>query len=753
MSHALCLAQLYWHHFIRNAHRISAMALGLGIWLFASVAWAQATGAMPDLPTMQGIEAAAQSVEKDTSRKILSLLFGEFGEKPFAAVGAANTFLGNLFFTFNAVLFVIATAYLGYQMVAGIASSAHEGEVLGKRMNSLWAPIRIGVGVFGMLPVFKGFSVAQSVVMFSAILGVGMANLMVDSAIDSANEKFLPLIQPPGLAGGVQLTLTDDMVHSIFAMNVCTLAVNENKAGFFQKFAATANAIGLNSLSVQTVATEKGIETFTGGFGPDCGSLLISFDESKIREDTTWTIPVINYQMPGSDYFVNQGVNHEAINESTKAKAKMRLDTLRDAQKEISGLALKWFSKSNSDPQPYPYAEIDAVIKDLIAKENKAAQEIINEKKNEKGFKEGITDRMKEGGWLSIGGWYSAFAEHDAAMQSAFTAFNMKLNKPNFSGVKIPESMDKVFLEMARTQGEEIKKNQDDCTIFPRNALGTCSFGQGVALSLIGTLSSGGEGMVNPIMTAKNIGDYLLTTAGGFLTLAGVNEVSSWFGDDESENESGKDKGWAGKASDSVGSLLTRMFGVLFPLLIILGLVFAVYIPLIPFITWFTAVVSYFSHAIEGLVGAQVWMFSHLSTEGEGMGQKTEKGYIYILNMILRPALMVLGFFFAAALMTLMATFLFQQFGTAIANMQGNTGTGPFIIIGILFIYMMLLIVLIQTVCNLIYEIPDRVISWFGHSFDAKLAKEMDGKAEGKMDSSAQWSGRTATTMMARGGA
>lgn len=77
------------------------------------------------------------------------------------------------------------------------------------------------------------------------------------------------------------------------------------------------------------------------------------------------------------------------------------------------------------------------------------------------------------------------------------------------------------------------------------------------------------------------------------------------------------------------------------------------------------------------------------------MGQRTEKGYVYILNMLLRPGLMVLGFFFASALMTLMATFLFQQFGTAIANMQGDTNTGPIVIMGLLFVYMILLITLI----------------------------------------------------------
>lgn len=185
----------------------------------------------------------------------------------------------------------------------------------------------------------------------------------------------------------------------------------------------------------------------------------------------------------------------------------------------------------------------------------------------------------------------------------------------------------------------------------------------------------------------------------------------------------------------------SRIMGTLLIAFMVLGIMFAVYIPLIPFITWFTGIISYFASVIEGLVGAQIWAFSHLSGDGEGMGQRTEKGYVYILNMLLRPGLMVLGFFFASALMTLMATFFWGQFGTAIANMQGGTTTGPFITLGLLFVYMMMLITMIQTLCNLIYEIPDRIIGWFGHAADAKLAKEMDTKIESKVEQGARWSG------------
>ena len=164
-----------------------------------------------------------------------------------------------------------------------------------------------------------------------------------------------------------------------------------------------------------------------------------------------------------------------------------------------------------------------------------------------------------------------------------------------------------------------------------------------------------------------------------------------------------------------------------------------------------SALLSYFSSVVEGLVAAQVWAFSHLNSDGEGMGQKTERGYIYMLNMLLRPSLMVMGFFFASSISVLLGTFLFQEIGTAIANAQGNSFTGPMVIFGIVVAVMLMLLTLIQTVFNLIYEVPDRTIAWFGHGMEARMAKEMDRAVEGKMDQSARWGGNL--TLMTGSGA
>jgi hypothetical protein len=105
---------------------------------------------------------------------------------------------------------------------------------------------------------------------------------------------------------------------------------------------------------------------------------------------------------------------------------------------------------------------------------------------------------------------------------------------------------------------------------------------------------------------------------------------------------------------------------------------------------------------------------------------------------------MVLGFFMATGISTLMGTFFFQQFGAALANVQGDTTTGPFIWLGMIGVVMISLTLLIQTSFNLIYEVPDKVIAWFGSGMESRMAREMDGGIKSNVDSFARWSGKMA---------
>jgi conjugal transfer/type IV secretion protein DotA/TraY len=148
---------------------------------------------------------------------------------------------------------------------------------------------------------------------------------------------------------------------------------------------------------------------------------------------------------------------------------------------------------------------------------------------------------------------------------------------------------------------------------------------------------------------------------------------------------------------------------------------------------------------VEGILAATVWAFSHIDLDGDGMGRRTEKGYLHLINVLFRPALMVAGFVLASSAVVLLGTLFTAMFLPAMANAQGNSVTGLISILGFLGLYGVMMLTLIQTCFNWIYEVPDRVIGWAGQAANERFGRDMDGSVEGHAKQMMRWGG-TATT-------
>ena len=128
--------------------------------------------------------------------------------------------------------------------------------------------------------------------------------------------------------------------------------------------------------------------------------------------------------------------------------------------------------------------------------------------------------------------------------------------------------------------------------------------------------------------------------------------------------------------------------------------------------------------------------------EGDGFGHKTSHGYIFLLNCMVRPILMVIGFFLGGAAVIVGGTLLGEVFKVAVANVQFDSMTGIFSIVGFLVVYVGLLLNLIHSCFNLIFIVPDQVINWVGGHASPNLGRDeneriqrMFGAVAGRADS------------------
>ena len=155
-------------------------------------------------------------------------------------VSSMSTVLGQMLSVLNAGALALGGFMVLYGFVAGVAQTAHEGEPLGRRWSSLWVPIRLPIGVGLLVPISGGFSAAQLIVVWLALVGSGLADTVWQKGVNA-------------LASGSAVINSPTVDGTNFAKNLLMNLVCE-KSYLLQDVAAP-------ELATNPIKTE----TYTGG--------------------------------------------------------------------------------------------------------------------------------------------------------------------------------------------------------------------------------------------------------------------------------------------------------------------------------------------------------------------------------------------------------------------------------------------------------------------------------------------------------
>lgn len=116
----------------------------------------------------------------------LNQLFGPL----FPAIdqSATSTVFSEIIGYFNLIILLIGGILFFYNVTVGIMQSAHEGQVLGQRWSSLWAPLRVifAVGLLVPVPGLGGYNLVQSGVAF-----IVKGSTVMASRIWAASAEFV----------------------------------------------------------------------------------------------------------------------------------------------------------------------------------------------------------------------------------------------------------------------------------------------------------------------------------------------------------------------------------------------------------------------------------------------------------------------------------------------------------------------------------------------------------------------------------
>ncbi|MGB6976553.1 MAG: type IVB secretion system protein DotA [Gammaproteobacteria bacterium] len=109
----------------------------------------------------------------DKSITFLSQLFGSVGG---VLQGSSGQLLGELLGVLNYGVVLLASSIMVYTVILSVINTAQEGEFMGRGMKSAWIVVRSVAGLGLLVPQATGYSLAQVIVMWAVVQGVGLAD-------------------------------------------------------------------------------------------------------------------------------------------------------------------------------------------------------------------------------------------------------------------------------------------------------------------------------------------------------------------------------------------------------------------------------------------------------------------------------------------------------------------------------------------------------------------------------------------------
>ncbi|EHY8989859.1 DotA/TraY family protein, partial [Salmonella enterica] len=648
--------------------------------------------------TYQDIVSAATNSD-DLSRQALVTIFGDVVTNPLST--SSPTLIGNMFGVFNGIISVLAVIWFAFIGIRHVVRSGHQGQVFDTGRDIV-GTLSVVSGFLMIVPTGNGWSLAQLIMLWGAsIMGVGSANIMVQLAADNIANGYSMTVQP------VQVS-TRTAARGIFEMELCKYAINSGLNDFNQ------TARSSTSLMTESSKTAGGNYTVTVSNGSGiCGTASLSVEGNG----TTNQSSISKFFNPFSSTEYN----------SVIAAQRTAMDNMiRDMDSTANEFVTTFLEKRNTGNGTLP--DIETRIQRAADDYERAVQKALPADNNEQSRKEALKSYLTTYGWVALGAWYQTFATANqrlaeladrAPAVTSLSSLGEVGDTDLFVAVtgayktQLQNTSYTPPLGTVTSADEQLLSN----TNTPQDALikPTEKFGQWLTNSLATEWSETGtsSNQVNPLIKMKNIGDRTMVAAEGIWVTYTTARVLV----------AGGEKSFLGKVLNNLTSVLSTANALLEalapPVYFLLFLMFcagfslSIYLPFIPFIFWMTGIGNWISSVLIGCTAGPLWGATHLGTS-QDRGSRAAYGYIYLIDSMIRPPLMVFGFFFASVAIIAAGTILNVLFGPALTNVQINSFTGIFSLAGFLLIYARICTTIVAAIFALQAYLPDHVINFLG---------------------------------------
>jgi len=162
---------------------------------------------------------------------------------------------------------------------------------------------------------------------------------------------------------------------------------------------------------------------------------------------------------------------------------------------------------------------------------------------------------------------------------------------------------------------------------------------------------------------------------------------------------------------------------------LMVGFVYAIYLPLLPAMIWTFAVIGWLEKLISLIIIFPIWMLGHVFPEGDGIVNGIgRQGYVLSANVLLRPPVQLLALHFAMAALGAIGFLLSHILEVFLPSSTNGYTTGFAVGLGSFIVMSGFIVVICHMVLAWIYKIPDEIPHYIGGG--ASNFGESEGKGQ-----------------------
>ncbi len=634
-----------------------------------------------------------------------------FGSKFDVAVTGGTSFgfaLHTIIAFYNKGMLIIAGLIVLYYIFAVIIETMQTGTPFGQRFQEVFVPIRIILAIFLLIPLGYGLSAGQMLVLKLADWGSGLAtngwiifNLRAENNPLGAGSA--ELIMNPKTEQIEDLLRYYSLVHSCRAIYQLQYDKNIQPYIVYKNGSKTASSraqglsydtavqrFGGNNVKVTYGEYSDGYNTYPGNVKPYCGTIDLpavgkNVESAEAIQDVYWTFMQLLWT---NSRLVNYG-DRMAQNFANKSDV-------------ANSSAIDGWSDPTGKPDPGYYADTRNELQSIFNTEMRNAQDYI---RTDPESELRMTDDLMRRGWGGAGIWFNKIAEYNGAVMSAsismpvptaypavmqWTLMQKKTTNNNFSastqfmatfgnGAALKDMMSGGGLDNPAKDGQIGKFLSDVYTDMTAEN----TYGDGAEkhdnnpvanmFSLIfgtdGLSELRGNNEIHPLAKMAALGRGILDRAimymGGAMVMGGLSGLASVI--DNAANLTAS-RGSFQAAFSGIGGMFTTFATIG----ITVGIVLYYVIPFLPFLYFFFGVGRWVKSVFEAIIGIPLWALAHLRIDGEGIpGPAAAQGYFLLLEIFLRPILVICGLMAGVACFSALAIVLDTIFDLVTSNVAG----------------------------------------------------------------------------------